>query len=582
MKQIFFIIIIIFIKLTLYANISPIDSIEAKTIATNYFEYVVQNKGVKVLNIYENYYNNTLTYYAISFNAGGHVIVSADNATVPILSFSLTNTYKPNSENPTYINWMNNYSKQIIYAKQAKLSNKKTLPKWDSIKAGKFNKKNKEVLEPLIQAQYGQDGVNDCSPACEGYNKYVPKTNENCGCQENCTGSLIFNYNCLTGCMGTAMAQVIDYWEFVDINGYNIYDWANMADILHRNSSLKEIFAIAHLSADVGYFADMGYCTWYNNLVEGDCMSFAFPTEARKGFRTMGYSKADVKRRGNVTNVFRWKKLIKDELDLNRPVVYSALDLLNGNDDLQSGHTFIIDGYDNDDMFHVNWGWSGNNDDWFTINELAPGDDHYNRFERIITDVYPDPDSEVSCSQEIDLGNFYENGGLDEDDFPWKAIPIGATLLSANNTQPEEQRTIYSGEEVKYIAYNQIVLRQGFHVEQGAKFHAYLTSCPEQKTNKNTNKKTISSNYVNQTELNISPNPFTNSISIAYKLLEDSHCSIQIYDLFGGLQKTIVNQTQEAGLHNASLSLSELPNGIYLCVLKSNSGVVTQKIIKVD
>lgn len=324
MKNIFLLTIISSFALYASANKAPIDSTEAKTVATNYFEHIAPCKSLAIRNVYKNYYNDTLTFYAVNFLSGGYVVVSADNATIPILAYSTSNNYNQNSDNLAFVNWMNKYSKQIINAKLVEFTNEKTIAKWDSIKNKQFRNKNREVLTPLIQAHYDQSGFNDCSNnVCGGYNKYVPVTNQNCGCYEGCNDNgshITWDYNCLTGCMATAMAQVIDYWEFVDINGYNIYDWANMSNELNINSSDKEIFAISHLLADCGYFSDMGYCTWFNDLIDEHCQSFASPSEARSAFRNIGYKKADVKRRENITNVFRWKKLIKDDLDENRPV----------------------------------------------------------------------------------------------------------------------------------------------------------------------------------------------------------------------------------------------------------------------
>ena len=45
-----------------------------------------------------------------------------------------------------------------------------------------------------------------------------------------------------------------------------------------------------------------------------------------------------------------WMNLIKTELSAKRPVQYNGQDAVNG------GHGFVIDGYDSDDLVHVNWG----------------------------------------------------------------------------------------------------------------------------------------------------------------------------------------------------------------------------------
>ena len=61
-----------------------------------------------------------------------------------------------------------------------------------------------------------------------------------------------------------------------------------------------------------------------------------------------------------------WINLLKIELDARRPVIYAG----RGN---EGGHAFVCDGYDNNNYFHFNWGWSGQNDGYFVLTALNPG-----------------------------------------------------------------------------------------------------------------------------------------------------------------------------------------------------------------
>ena len=58
--------------------------------------------------------------------------------------------------------------------------------------------------------------------------------------------------------------------------------------------------------------------------------------------------------RFNYTNE-AWEKLIYEEVANKRPVLYSGFSDTGG-------HEFVIDGYDNMGLFHVNWSWSGADD----------------------------------------------------------------------------------------------------------------------------------------------------------------------------------------------------------------------------
>ena len=62
----------------------------------------------------------------------------------------------------------------------------------------------------------------------------------------------------------------------------------------------------------------------------------------------------------------QWNQLVYDELSQSRVVVYSG-------QSSGGGHAFVIDGYDKDDYFHVNWGWGGGSNGYFLLSILDPG-----------------------------------------------------------------------------------------------------------------------------------------------------------------------------------------------------------------
>ena len=73
----------------------------------------------------------------------------------------------------------------------------------------------------------------------------------------------------------------------------------------------------------------------------------------------------------------QWISLLKNDLDNARPILYAGCGTNGG------GHAFVCDGYDNNNCFHFNWGWSGNgqgvnNDAYLNINSLIPEGYSYN------------------------------------------------------------------------------------------------------------------------------------------------------------------------------------------------------------
>ena len=64
-------------------------------------------------------------------------------------------------------------------------------------------------------------------------------------------------------------------------------------------------------------------------------------------------------------SINEWENMIYNELANNRPVVY-------GGQSDDGGHAFVCDGYDGNGMFHINWGWGGYGDDYFSLSVLNP------------------------------------------------------------------------------------------------------------------------------------------------------------------------------------------------------------------
>ncbi|MEZ5196850.1 MAG: C10 family peptidase [Bacteroidales bacterium] len=80
-----------------------------------------------------------------------------------------------------------------------------------------------------------------------------------------------------------------------------------------------------------------------------------------------------------------WVDKMKEDLDENRPVMYGAID---NQEDI--GHAWILDAYTSGDMFHCNWGWSGSDDGWYSIDDFSPDSVYtFDVYETACVNVYP-------------------------------------------------------------------------------------------------------------------------------------------------------------------------------------------------
>jgi hypothetical protein len=83
----------------------------------------------------------------------------------------------------------------------------------------------------------------------------------------------------------------------------------------------------------------------------------------------------------------QWTALLNAELDAGRPLIYAG----DGNNG-QPGHAFNIDGYvqnDNSTLYHLNWGWSGSENGYFSINVLNPGNYNFSYNNQVIVGIKP-------------------------------------------------------------------------------------------------------------------------------------------------------------------------------------------------
>ncbi len=190
----------------------------------------------------------------------------------------------------------------------------------------------------------------------------------------NTSGSL-----CATGCAATAMAQVMNYYQWpkhltqsiptyttmsrsiempeLEPNGWP--DWNNIKNIYSASETGVEADAVSSLMLYVGQSLEMDYGP------ESGASTMDIVSALQQYFDyapTVRYVD-----RENYTSE-GWSQLLYDELAAGRPIVY------RGNAFSGGGHAFVCDGIDADGLFHFNWGWGGTGDGYFLITRLNPND----------------------------------------------------------------------------------------------------------------------------------------------------------------------------------------------------------------
>ena len=299
------------------------------------------------------------------------VVMSADDCVQPVLGYSLTGSFAADDMPDNVRGWLQGYNEEIQFAMDNKMSaTAETAQLWKALVEGKDNvAKAATVVNPLIETKWNQNKY---------YNNLCPQVSD---------GPEGHAY---TGCVATAMAQIMKYWEYpshgigshsytwnnqtLNANfGETTYDWDNMVDYYYYyystgtgnptwlgNPTTEQIDAVATLMYHCGVSVEMSYG---GNSTGGSSAVTSHVVNALKTY--FNYS-PDMVYRTKSSYESSWIAMVKAELDANRPLQYRGRS--SG-----GGHSFICDGYNSNNYFHFNWGWSGAYDGYFSLDNLNTG-----------------------------------------------------------------------------------------------------------------------------------------------------------------------------------------------------------------
>ena len=188
-----------------------------------------------------------------------------------------------------------------------------------------------------------------------------------------------------TGCIATAMAQIMKYYQYpATSKGTGIYSVTTYKDKNDKEGTTKwykrelghtyqwtamlssygivskdENDAVATLMADAGAASQMNYqangsgtIAWY--AAKGFAENFRYDSLAISCLQRDFYTDAE------------WMEMVRKEMEAKHPVLYC------GSDEIEGGHAFLLDGIQEDGKVHVNWGWGKSGDGWFDIDVLRP------------------------------------------------------------------------------------------------------------------------------------------------------------------------------------------------------------------
>ena len=414
--------------MTIVATASPITETEAQQKATDFMSdkkgngKILQSKAIITDTPKFTTAESCDAFYVFNNETGGgYIIVSADDRMPAVLGYSYTGTFKSDEIPENMRSWLNGYVEQYEY-----------MLEHDDVTAVSTTSVTGEKIYPLLTTKWWQNYP---------YNISCPR---------------IDGSSTPTGCVATAMAQIMYYHQWpkqtiqtipgyttstnqitVPSIGITSIDYDNM---LYEYGNEKRIFhttqedAIANLMRLCGASVKMDY---------GVEESAASNSAAREAFVSyFGYNESSISSVNRSSyQQSTWTQLIYDEIKNRRPVLYS------GKSSQGSGHAFIIDGYDDNDYFHVNWGWGGDKDDYFLLSSL----NDYNFNQSAIIGIEPP-------------------NGMIEHKYAYATYKDNTLTFHYDNKREERQETIYTSFLPVYDKENRMYLMDWYE------YAPYITS----------------------------------------------------------------------------------------------------------
>ncbi|MCH5222903.1 MAG: thiol protease/hemagglutinin PrtT [Muribaculaceae bacterium] len=337
-------------------------------------DHLTRSNNISLSFTYHSNQNKDInTIYIFNTNPG-FLMVAADDVATPLLGYSEESDFQPDNIAPGMTYWLEYLSAQI----------EDSLEGYSNSQSTRSNEREK--IPPLLTTTWNQD-----SP----YNQFCPKFGQG---------------RSMTGCIATAMAQVMNYHQWpakcqggtvsytsqyysytqdLSMNFNEVsFDWGNMLDSYSSSSPDVNKDAVALLMQACGYSVEMNY-----SPIESFSYAFFIGESLNQYFN---YSDKMQTPERKYYSDEEWESMVYNQLAQGLPVLYGGTSKSGG------GHQFICDGYDGNGYYHFNWGWGGLSDGYFLLDALDPssigiggGESGYNYMQEIVINVAK-PEMEIA------------------------------------------------------------------------------------------------------------------------------------------------------------------------------------------
>ena len=314
----------------------------------------------------------------------GFVLVSASRTTPPILAYSFENNFEmiPPVESLFHL-----YKSEIAYAEKEQWEAKpKAAAAWKRYLSDEFDTKGyrSNQVGPLLTTRWNQNKF---------YNTYCPW---------DVNSGAYYDYRVPNGCVALACAQIMNYHRYPDhgvgsstyvpqgyprqtVNfGHHHYNYDAMCN--EPFSYANEISKLAYhfgVAIQMAYSVD-GSGANSDNAKEKLVSIFKYDPNISAYYRGVYLD----------TLVTVYIQILKNEIDHHRVVYYSGC-----SEDFSNCHAYVLDGYDENDLFSINYGWGGSSNAFYAIDNFVAGPMHLDFGSEALINIYPSATVENNSCQ---------------------------------------------------------------------------------------------------------------------------------------------------------------------------------------
>ena len=395
-----------------------INSNTAEKVAVNFFyeKFVMFNHPIDYTDI--NISNILLvdnTYWIVNFN-DGWVLVSADDRMTPVIGYNLDDSFPVKEKQESNLkSWMQYFTDQVNFIEENQIMQSKSIEaEWKKYSTdfseSTLRSEERGSVDPLLTCKWNQN-----SP----YNVLCPEDDAG-------PGNHVY-----VGCVATAMSQIMYYWRYpisgTGSHSYYLYPYgtitANFGNATYEWDAMQDEIVPSNPweIGEIGFHAAVSV-----NMDFGPDGSGASSWDVPYAFKHyLGYVNSAQYVDKSDYSFSTWETMIQTELDDGHPLYYSGFSN-------EGGHAFVFDGYQGSNFYHINLGWSGSGNGYYTLQDVAGFSSGQGMVRYIIPE---DPNYPYFADGEYTLTHF--SGSFTDGSGPVEDYPSGTSASWLIDPQTE-------------------------------------------------------------------------------------------------------------------------------------------------